>query len=169
MTIERWEPTVEPTAAEKRVLARVVTTRKLFAFLRLHRHEIFDNAFQDQLASMYRDTGAGAPAQPPALLCMAVLLQGYAGVSDHEAVELTIDSRRWQLVLGCLGSTEPAFSQGGLQQFRERLIANDLDTRLLERTVEVAHRTKLFDWRKLPKSLRVGIDSRPLVGRRREG
>ena len=164
MTIERWEPTVEPTAAEKRVLARVVTTRKLFAFLRLHRHEIFDNAFQDQLASMYRDTGAGAPAQPPALLCMAVLLQGYAGVSDHEAVELTIDSRRWQLVLGCLGSTEPAFSQGGLQQFRERLIANDLDTRLLERTVEVAHRTKLFDWRKLPKSLRVGIDSRPLVG-----
>jgi hypothetical protein len=164
MAIKRWRPKVEPTAAEQRVLARVSKSRRLFGFLRMHRHEIFDDDFQDQLAAMYRGTGAGEEAQPPALLCMALMLQGYSQVSDREAVELSVDSARWQLVLGCLGSTEPAFSQGGLQQFRERLIKHDLDVRLLERTVEVARRTKESDWRKLPKSLRVGMDSRPLVG-----
>lgn len=164
MAIERWEPAVKPTATEERILARLKTHRKLFAFLRRHRHEILDDEFQDRLAAMYRSTGAGAPAQPPAMMCMALLLQDYAGVSDREAVELTVVDARWQMVLGCVGATDPAFSQGGLQQFRERLIAHDGDIRLLERTVEVARRAKDVDWRKLPKTLRVAMDSRPLVG-----
>ena len=164
MTIERWTPPVATSEAEDRILKAVKTTRKLFAFLRLHRHEIFDEKFQESLVSMYRDTGAGAPAQPPAMLCMAMLLQGYTGISDREAVQLTIVDARWQLALGCLGARTAAFSQGALQQFRERLIANNLDIRLLERSVEVARRAKVFDWKKLPKSLRVGMDSRPLVG-----
>ena len=160
----RWKPNVKPTAAEERVLSMVKTSRKLFGFLRLHRHEIFDADFQDALASMYRDTGAGSPPQPPALMCAALLLQGYVGASDREAVVLTADSARWQLVLGRLGALEPAFSQGALQQFRERLITHGLDVKLLERTVLVARRSKGFDSKKLPKSLRVGMDSRPLFG-----
>jgi hypothetical protein len=68
------------------------------------------------------------------------------------------------MVLGCLGATEPPFSQGALQAFRERLIAHDMDRRLLERTVELARATKEFDWKKLPKTLRVAIDSAPLEG-----
>jgi hypothetical protein len=164
MAIERWSPAEMPTPDEERILRRLKAHRKLFAFLRLHRHEILDDEFQDLLASMYRDTGAGDPPQPPAMMCMALLLQEYDGVSDREAVERSIIDARWQLVLGCLGATEPAFSQGGLQQFRERLIAHDADIKLLERTVEVARRAKVFDWRKLPKSLRVGMDSRPLLG-----
>src|SRR5690606_7663153 len=47
---------------------------------------------------------------------------------------------------------------------RQRFIRADMDRRLLERTVEIAKRTKEFDWRKLPKALRVGIDSAPLEG-----
>jgi hypothetical protein len=39
-----------------------------------------------------------------------------------------------------------------------------MDRRLVERTVELARHTKAFDWKKLPKDLRVGMDSRPLVG-----
>jgi hypothetical protein len=68
------------------------------------------------------------------------------------------------MVLGCLGATEPPFSQGALPAFRERLIAHDMDRRLLERTVELARATKEFDWKKLPKTLRVAIDSAPLEG-----
>ena len=70
------------------------------------------------------------------------------------------------MVLGTLESDddEPAFSQGGLQQFRDRLIAGEMDRRLLERTVEVAMETKDFAGKKTPKSLRVGVDSRPLEG-----
>jgi len=162
--MERWRPSATVTRQEQFILKRLEKRRKLYAFLRLHRHEIFDDAFQAELESMYRDTGAGKEPVPPALLAMALVLQGYLGMSDFDAVESSVFDARWQMVLGRLGETEPAFSQGALQAFRERLIANDMDRRLLERTIELARATSEFDWKKLPKTLRVAIDSSPLEG-----
>src|SRR5712691_3212750 len=164
MTIARWKPSVAPTRQEQFLLKRLDRVRKLLGFLRVHRHELFDDAFQDELASMYRTTGAGKDALPPAMMAMAMLVQGYLGISDAEMVELTVVDLRVQMVLGRLGAEQPAFSQGALQEFRERLIGADLDRRVLERTVELAKRTKAFDHRKLPKTLRVAIDSSPLEG-----
>ncbi|MGC3996524.1 MAG: transposase [Anaeromyxobacter sp.] len=162
--MERWKPNREPTKQEQFILKRLETKRKLFGFLRRHRHELFDDQFQGERETMYRDTGAGSDPRPPAQLAMALLLQGYLGLSDADAVEAAVMALRWQMVLGCLGATEPPFSQGALQAFRERLIAHDMDRRLLDRTVELARATKEFDWKKLPKTLRVAIDSAPLEG-----
>lgn len=160
----RWYPSTVFTAQERFLMKRLTRTRKLFGFLRQHRHELFDEAFQIELESMYRDTGAGREPVPPALLAMVILLQGYHGISDAEAVEMTVVDLRWQLVLDRLGETEPPFSQGALCNFRARLIHHDMDRRLLERTVELARSTKEFDWKKLPKDLRVAVDSMPLEG-----
>ena len=162
--MKRWKPRIELTRREQFILKRLKRTRKLFAFLRLNRHELFDEPFQIELEGMYRQTGAGEEPNPPALLCMALILQGYHQISDAEAIELTIMDMRWQMVLDCFDAEEPPFSQGALQQFRERLIAADMDRRLLERTREIAKKSNGFDWKKLPKDLRVGIDSRPLLG-----
>ena len=162
--MKRWQPRHETTRQEEFLLKRLHRTRKLFGFLRRHRHELFDEKFQLQLEGMYRGTGAGDEPVAPAMLAMVVLLQSYTGISDAEAVELALVDLRWQMVLGCLGATEPPFSQGALPAFRERLIAHDMDRRLLERTVELARATKEFDWKKLPKVLRVAIDSSPLEG-----
>jgi hypothetical protein len=164
MSIPRWNPSRVYSFQEKVLIKRLKRTRKLFAFLRNHRHELFDDAFQTELETMYRDTGAGKSPVPPAMLAMAVLLQSYVGASDAEAVEMTVVDLRWQLVLGRLGASEPAFSQGALQQFRKRMIRHDMDRRLLERTVELARRTKEFSWTALPQSLRVAMDSAPLQG-----
>ena len=164
MAIERWRPRQDFTKQEVALLRRLRRTRKLFAFLRDCRHELFDDGFQAELESMYRDTGAGSSPVPPALLALATLLQSYHGVSDAEAVELTVMDLRWQMVLDRLGSGKPAFSQDTLREFRERLMRTEMDRRLLERTVEFARRTKAFDWKKLPKTLRVAIDSSPLEG-----
>ena len=161
MPIPRWKTTSKTTRQEDLLLQRLAKKRKLFGFLRRHREELFDEAFQAELESMYRDTGAGKDPIAPALLAMAILLQGYDGVSDAEAVERTVIDLRWQLVLGRLGAAEPAFSQGALLDFRHRLIRHDMDRRLLERTVELARKTKGFDWKKLPQTLRVAIDSAP--------
>ncbi len=99
------------------------------------------------------------------MLCMALLLQAYFQTSDAEAVRPSATDGCWRMVLGTLCEEDkPAFSQGGLQRFREHLIAHEMDRRLLERTVEVAKATKAFDAKKAPKSLRVGVDSRPLEG-----
>ncbi len=160
----RWKPSTTYTRQEQFLMKRLVRTRKLFGFLRAHRHELFDEAFEAELESMYRDTGAGREPVAPALLAMATLLQAYHGMSDAESVEMTVVDLRWQLVLDRLGASEPAFSQGALCEFRARLIRHDMDRRLLERTVALASSTKAFDAKKLPKTLRVAIDSMPLEG-----
>lgn len=164
MSIRRWKPSIRPSRQETYLLKRCSKKRKLFVFLREHRHEIFDEITQGELESMYRDTGAGKDAVAPALMAMALILQGYSKVSDAEAVELSVVDLRWQMVLDRLGATEPAFSQGALFDFRERLIAKDMDRRLLERTARLARSSKGFDWKKLPKTLRIAIDSSPLEG-----
>lgn len=164
--MERWLPRSELTAQESRLMKRLTRVRTLFAFLRLHRRELFDADFQERLEAMYRTTGAGEAPIPAALMCMVVLLQGYVGVSDAEAVELAVVDMRWQMVLDCLGTETPPFSQGALQDFRERMVAHDMDRLLLERTaalVRAGAMTKV-DQAGVSKALRVALDSRPLVG-----
>lgn len=109
---------------------------------------------------MYADMPRGNPPKPPALLAMVTLLQAYERKSDASAVEEAVFDRRWQMVLDCLGTDEPIFSQGVLVDFRRRLIEHDLDRRLLERTVELAREKGGFG----DKALRVALDSSPLWG-----
>lgn len=164
MAIERWNPTDAITKKEEYILKRCRKKRKLFSFLRENRARLFDDALQQELGEMYRDTGAGKEPLYPAMMAMALIMQGYLGVSDADAVESTVVDLRWQMVLDRLGETTPAFSQGALFDFRERLIEHDMDRRLLERTAEIARATKGFDAKKLPKTLRIAIDSSPLAG-----
>jgi len=162
--MKRWTPPVATSRKEQLLLKRLTRTKKLFAFLRMHRHELFSDEFQAELEGMYRSTGAGVEPLPPAVLCMVSLLQAYTDTSDAEAVELTVVDARWQMVLDCMHAESPLVSQGSLPAFRARLIGAGLDRRLLERTVELAKQTKEFDWKKLPKGLRVAVDSRPFEG-----
>ena len=159
-TTPLWSPPQDLSPTEEKIAARAAKKKKLFAFLRAIRTELFDPAFQEELAGMYRQTGAGKPPVPPALLAMATVLQAYTGVGDQEAVELTLDSKRWQLVLDGLGAEEPLFSQGALFDFRMRLMSTGMDQRLLERTVELARARGGFD----AKALRLALDSSPLWG-----
>jgi hypothetical protein len=113
MSLERWRPRIDYTKQEQVLRQRLTRTGKLFGFLRDCRMELFNDEFQIELESMYRDSGAGREPVPPALLAMALLLQAYEGVSDAEAVERTVVDLRWQMVLD-LGSEQPAFGQGPL-------------------------------------------------------
>jgi len=158
-----WFPPEELSPAEEQIAKRASKKRKLFVFLRERRHELFDEAFQRELIEMYRQTGAGKVALPPAQLALLTLLQVYGGEADHEAVELSADSKRWQMVLDCLGAEEPLCCQKTLYDFRMRLLETNMDRRLLERTVELARRHGGFD----AKALRAALDSSPLWGRGR--
>jgi hypothetical protein len=154
----RWNPSVELTAKEQRIMNVLKRGGKFYVFLREVRHELFDEEFQNELAKAYQPRGT-APL-PPALLAMVTLLQAYDKVGDRDAVETAEMDLRWQLVLGCMGAEEAPFSQGVLPQFRERMIAHDLDKKLLDRTVEIAKRTGKFGWQRLKGAL----DSSPLLG-----
>lgn len=154
-----WEPPVEPSEAEAKILKRVKRA-KLFVFLRHHRHEIFTQEFQHELAQMYKDQASGHPPVWPALLALALVVQAYTGVSDDEVIEAMWMDRRWQLVLDCLDAEHPPFSKGTLVAFRTRLIETEMDRRLLERTIEIAKTSGGFG----AAALRAALDSSPLWG-----
>ena len=154
-----WRPPVEPSAAEQAVI-KAVRRAKLFVLLRQHRHELFDEEFQAELAVSYVDSPKGQPPVPPAQLALATILQAYTGASDDEVIEATVMDRRWQLVLDCMDADRAPFAKGTLAGFRARLIEGDLDRRLVERTVTLAGTTKGFGAR----ALRAALDSSPLWG-----
>jgi DDE family transposase/transposase-like protein DUF772 len=154
-----WRPPVAPSAAEQAVI-KAVRRAKLFVFLREHRHELFDQQFQAELARAYVDSPKGQPPVPPARLALATIVQAYTGVSDDEVIEATVMDRRWQLVLDCLDADQPPFAKGTLVGFRKRLVEQNLDRALVERTVTLAARTKGFGAR----ALRAALDSSPLWG-----
>jgi hypothetical protein len=155
----QWEPPIELSAAEQPIVKRI-RRAKLFIFLREHRHEVFDTAFQEELANLYQDSSRGQPPVAPALLALATILQAYTGASDDEVIEASLMDRRWQLVLDCLDMEEAPFSKGTLIAFRQRLIEANMDRRLIERTIEVARQAGAFG----AGALRAALDSSPLWG-----
>lgn len=152
----KWAP--RATAAETKVAKGLRPASKFYRFLWEIREELFDDEFQQQLVASYEPRGQEPCA--PALLAMVMLLQKYDGLSDADAVDAAENDRRWQLVLGTLGEEKAPFGQGTLVRFRIRAVANELDKKLVERTVELAKKTKGFGWQKL----RVALDSSPLPG-----
>lgn len=75
--MQRWSPPIKYREREEKLFKLATKSRKLFVFLRTHRHELSDVTFQEELEGMYRGMGQGQEPQPPALMCMAVLLAGY--------------------------------------------------------------------------------------------
>jgi Transposase domain (DUF772)/Transposase DDE domain len=155
----QWQPPVVLSVQEEQIVQRI-RRAKLFVFLRRHRHELFDESFQQELATLYRPSKRGHPPIAPAQLALAVILQAYTGVSDDEVIEATLMDRRWLLVLDCLDADQAPFSKGTFVAFRKRLIDAQMDRRLIERTIEVATSTRQFG----PRALRAALDSSPLWG-----
>jgi hypothetical protein len=154
-----WHPSVALSAQEEQIVQKI-RRAKLFVFLRRHRHELFEESFQQELADLYQPGKRGHPPIAPAQLALAVILQAYAGVSDDEVIEATLMDRRWQLVLDCLDSDQAPFSKGTFVAFRKRLIDAQMDRRLIERAIELASQTQEFGSR----ALRAALDSSPLWG-----
>lgn len=154
-----WQPP-EGLSPSEQAIVRRIRRAKLFVFLRQIRHQLFDAAFQQELAATYQDSPQGQPPVPPAQVALATILQAYTGVSDDEVIEATVMDRRWQLVLDCLDCQTPPFSKGTLVGFRARLIAHELDRRLIERTIALAGQRGGFGAR----ALRAALDASPLWG-----
>jgi hypothetical protein len=148
-----WHPPTELSNTEQAIVNRIKRA-KLFIFLRQVRHQIFDDEFQTELATIYSDSPKGHPPIPPALLALTIILQAYTGASDDEAIESLLMDKRWQLVLDCLECEEPPFSKPTLVRFRAQMIKRRLDRRLIERTVELAKRSGWFWCQKFASSAR---------------
>lgn len=155
-----WNPPIDMSPTEE-IVAKRIRKAKLFLFLRQIRHSLFDQEFQQELASkLFKDSTMGLCPVPPAQLALFMILQAYTGVSDDEGLEAMVMDRRWQLVLDCLDCEQAPFGKGTLVRFRAAIIAEGCDRSLVERTIEMASQTKGYN----SSSLRVALDSSPLWG-----
>ena len=133
-TPSRWQVPVELSPGEARLAATLHRIGTFYVFLWTVRAELFDEAFQAELAAAYHQRGT-APL-PAALFAMVTMLQAHDQVGDAEAVVAARVDQRRQVVLECLGATEAPSSQGALVK------------------------TGRFGW----PALRAALDSSPLVG-----
>ena len=154
-----WNPPIALSPSEQQVAKRIKKA-KLFLIFRKIRHQLFDEQFQTELATLFKDSTVGKCPVPPAQLAIAIILQAYMGVSDDELIEALNMDRRWQLVLDCLDCEKAPFGKGTLVRFRAALIAVEGDRRLVERTIEMVEKKGGFSSR----TLRAALDSSPLWG-----
>jgi len=68
-----WHPPVESSCVEQTIIQRIKRA-KLFVFLRHRRHELFDDAFQEEHATLYAPSLRGHPPIPPAQLAQVPIL-----------------------------------------------------------------------------------------------
>ena len=83
----------------------------------------------DSLGTIYHDTQfavlfptRGQPADAPARLALATVLQFAEGLSDRQAADAVRSRIDWTYVLG-LELTDPGFHHTVLSEFRTRLVA----------------------------------------------
>ena len=150
-----------PVGLTEALVNRLGKRSKFYVFIRSIRHQLFDDAMQGELETMFSAKPRGTFPIPAAQLVLMGLLQAYDSVSDKDAIEHAIANDRWKLVLGTLGSNESPCSKKTLVFFRQRMVKHNMGEKVLAKTIALAKETKLFDPKKLGK-LRVVFDSAPL-------
>ncbi len=86
----QWEPAVALSASEQTIVKRI-RRANLFILLRQYRHEVFDRAFQEELASLYQDSPRGQPPVVPALLALATQRMGPLSDTQSSATHCSRD------------------------------------------------------------------------------
>jgi transposase len=98
----------------------------------------------DNLGTIYHDTQfavlfptRGQPADAPARLALATVLQFAEGLSDRQAADAVRSRIDWKYVLG-LELTDPGFHHTILSEFRTRLVAGAAAQLLLDALLTLA-------------------------------
>jgi transposase len=98
----------------------------------------------DRLGNIYHDAQftalfptRGQPAEAPARLALATLLQFAEGLSDRQAADAVRSRIDWKYVLG-LELTDPGFHHTVLSEFRTRLVTGEAEQLLLDTLLTLA-------------------------------
>jgi len=98
----------------------------------------------DRLGNIYQDAQftalfptRGQPAEAPARLALATVLQFAEGLSDRQAADAVRSRIDWKYVLG-LELTDPGFHHTVLSEFRTRLVTGEAEQLLLDTLLTLA-------------------------------
>jgi transposase len=123
----------------------------------------------DHLGTLFQDQdfvelfpGRGQPATAPFRLALVTLLQYVEGLSDRAAANAVRSRLDWKYLL-CLELEDSGFDFSVLSEFRDRLLAGDIEYRLLEKLLEILRTHRLVKAR-----VRVRTDSTQVLAAVRE-
>jgi transposase len=98
---------------------------------------------RDELGAMYTDEDfadlypeRGQPALSPWRLAVVTLLQYVEDLTDRQAAEAVRERLDWKYLLG-LELSDPGFDASVLSEFRQRLLAQGAEERLLDKVLQV--------------------------------
>jgi len=128
-----------------------------YAFMARERHQLFRD---EDFAGLYHERW-GRPSVPPSTLCVALVLQTYAGCSDQEASERAAYDQRWKVALGA-GEMERPFAKSTLQMFRAQLLVHEKSKELFEASLEAARRASVL---RRDGQVRIALDTTRILGR----
>jgi transposase len=136
------------------VRRHLVTKGSFYERLAEHGHEIVSD---DDFVRLYAE-GRGRPSIPPSVMVKALLLATHDRTSDRETSRRTRVDLDWKAAMGVdddfMGIGATTFSL-----FRARLVINDADRRLFEKTLEAAMAAGILKGRRTAI-----IDSSPVHG-----
>jgi transposase len=115
-----------------------------------------DEVITDEDFAECYSSGRGRPSIPPSLLMRAVLCQIRDDVSDREAARRAAKDLDWKRALR-IEADEIPFHHTTLSVFRSRLLLNDADGVVLQRTIERAVDAGLFAKRVLAIADSTGV------------
>jgi hypothetical protein len=121
---------------------------------------VSDKLFVDEDFVLLYSDKRGRPSTPPSLLALVVLMQGYEGISDEEAVERTACDLRWAAVLRCHAGVALC-AKSTLQLFRSHLLLHEAHKALLQRSLSEARKKGLLKGHHLAAA----VDTKPILGR----
>lgn len=116
--------------------------------------------FKDSFFADFYAPG-GRTSVPPSQLLVLTILQGYAKVSDQEAVDRTQFDLRWKVALA-LDDHNKLCAKSTLQLFRAKLLLHEMGREILVETVRICRESGVF---RGTGQVRAAIDTTPIYGR----
>jgi hypothetical protein len=128
----------------------------VYAYLAQNRHHLFRD--EDFVPLYCHDNGR--TSVPPSLVVSILFLRAYEKVSFVEAVERTQYDLRWKVALG-LEMEEVPMQKSSLQEFEAKLVLQEMEEPLLQRSIAEARRAGYLKSHKI----RVALDTTPILGK----
>ena len=121
--------------------------------------QVSQHLFKDDDFATFYTEHFGRPSIAPSLLALTMVLQHHDMVSDEEATQRTAFDLRWVAVLGRYPG-KALCAKSTLQLFRSHLILHPEVRSIFQTSIDEAKRAGL-----LGKSLRIALDTKPILGR----
>jgi Transposase domain (DUF772)/Transposase DDE domain len=138
---ERMDRQLADVAA---LAGHLVPAGSMFAFLAVHRAQVFPD---EDYADLFAAPGKGRPSVPATQMAAVLTLQALHGYSDRETAEAVRFDMRWKAAIGA-ALDDPGFDPSTLVYWRRRLAASGRPHRVNDAVRKVVEETGILRGRR---------------------